>query len=155
MKPRNLTTDAEPNTETTKKIGMKIFSLGGLHGANRRELFKVIRRLPDRDASYAWMIQRNLISEHPLDPNKGYNTPFVVELTDAGRVFIERNPGANLRLPPVAYQVDRELYAKIAVMAVMRDQEPEELLTQVLTEATKDLNTILFDAAKKNRPELF
>jgi len=146
---------------TVHAIGMKIFRLNtGGGGTNRRELFNLIRRLPDWEDSYAWMVQHKLVNEHLLDQDKpGYKTPFVVELTDAGRLFVDRLNGKIVNhssaLPPVAYEVDRDLYAKIAVLAVMREQEPEDLLTAILTEATKSMDPILFEAAKRNRPDLF
>ena len=163
MKLRTLTAGTEPNMATVKAIGMKIFKMnsGGIGGVNRRELFNIIRRLPDWESSYAWMVQHKLVNEHLLDQDKpGYKTPFVVELTDVGRTVIDRmngkaSNGRPLALPPVAYEVDRDLYAKIAVLAVMKEQKPEDLLTAILTEATKSVDPMLFEVAKKNRPDLF
>jgi hypothetical protein len=163
MKLRTLAANAEPNMATVKAIGMKIFRMnpGGVGGVNRRQLFNVIKRLPEMEASYAWMVQHKLVNEHLLDQDRpGYKTPFVVELTDAGRLFVDRMNGQApaskaLALPPVAYEVDRDLYAKIAVLAEMREQKPEELLAAVLADATKTLDPFLWDAAKKNRPDLF
>jgi hypothetical protein len=160
VKLRTLTADAEPNLETVKKIGMKIFKMNtGSGRVNRRELFERIKHLPDVETSYAWMVQHKLINEHSESTDRpGYKTPFISELTDAGRLFVDRLNGKvvnhSAALPPVAYAVDRDLYAKIAVLAEIRGQKPEELLTTVLAEATKTLNPILFEAAKKNRPEL-
>ena len=148
---------------TVKAIGMKIFMMnpGGVGGVNRRSLFNVIKRLPEMEASYAWMVHHKMVNEHLLEQDKpGYKTPFVVALTDVGRLFLDRMndkaPGSMaLALPPVAYEVDRDLYAKIAVLAEIKGQEPQELLTAVLAEATNSLNPILWDAAKKNRTDLF
>jgi hypothetical protein len=163
VKLRTLSPGAEPNLETVKKIGMKIFMMkpGGNGGVNRRKLFELIKHLPDMKTSYAWMVQHKLVNEHLLEQDKpGYKTPFVAELTDVGRMFLDRMngkaPGSKaLALPPVAYEVDRDLYANIAVLAEMKEQKSEDLLTAVLTEATKPLDPILWDAAKKNRPDLF
>ena len=163
MKLRKLTAGAEPNMATVKAIGMKIFkmNMSGVGGVNRRKLFELIKRLPDMDASYAWMVHHKLVNEHLLDQGRpGYKTPFVVELTDVGRTFLDRINGRAsgsmaLALPPVAYEVDRDLYAKIALLAEMKEQEPEDLLTAILTEATKSVDPMLFEVAKKNRPDLF
>jgi hypothetical protein len=160
VKLRRLTAGAEPNLETVKSIGMKIFSMNSASGGvNRRKLFDSIKRLPEVETSYAWMVAHNLVNEYsPNTDRPGYKSPFMSELTDAGRLFLDSLNGKvvnhSAALPPVAYAVPRELYAKVAVLAEMSDQKPEELLERILSEATKTLDPLLWDIAKKNRPEL-
>jgi len=160
VKLRTLTAGTEPNLETVKKIGMKIFGMSPSGKVNRRLLFDSIKRLPDVETSYAWMVQHKLVNEYSQGTDRpGYKAPFLSELTDAGRLFIDRLNGQTVNhsaaLPPVAYAVPRELYAKVAVIAEMRDEKPEELLERILSEATESLDPMLWDIAKKNRPELF
>ena len=147
--------------ETVQGIGMKIFRMNtGLGGVNRRQLFNVIKRLPEMRDTYAWMVAHKLLHEYPKsEAVPGQKTELVVELTEVGSQFLDRlnykKTDKSAALPPVAYAVDRELYAKLAVVAELRDKKPEDELAKLLAEYTQGVPEIVFDAAKKNRADLF
>jgi len=155
---RAFTATGEPNLTTAKTIVVKIYNEGKT--CNRRELFWLIKRLPDMKNTYAWMVMHNLLHERPRSSDTpSQKREIVVELTEAGQQFIDRLEGRKVdpsaALPPVAYAVDRQLYAKLAVTAIMNDQKPEDELTRLLAEYTENLDPVLFGIAKKKKPELF
>jgi hypothetical protein len=144
---------------TVQALCAKIFKMNtGQGGVNRRDLFGTTKRYPGRDQSYAWMVDKKLVNEYRAEDKPTGKTPYMTELTERGRVFLDRqnskiqtHSGA---LPPVAYKVSRDVLARVSVYAEMNGEDDGELLERIITAATP-LEPILIEVAKKNRPDLF
>lgn len=164
MKLKRLEAGAQPNMESVKRILSKMFlmNMGQSGRVNRRNLFHTIRRVPVWQESYSWLLELKYVHEFRGEGLEifEHKRPLITELTELGRALLDKLNGClvsnSMVLPPVAYEVDKELFAKVAVMAVMSENTtPKDLLTSILEKAVAELDPVLFAAAKKNRPDLF